>query len=289
VARLLTRLLRRALHEHAARIRVQDELEEQSLWLVRERLRIDGHVRALAAATVALAIPSHDGRDVLKPSVLSTDPPWSSLTPVACPSPSMLAEDERRFYEYIGRFYEGRGAVVELGSWLGCSTRHLVHGLAANPRFAGRRIHVFDAFVWHSYMDEHYDGTDRPAVGASFRPLFDRFTADLASHLAVSDVQIAREDANQHLPALAWDAEPIELCVIDCGRTLEVNEAWYRALAPRFIPGRTLVLMQDWGTHKEVPIRSYNQTKTFTDTHADRLALVHELEQGALAAFLYRP
>jgi hypothetical protein len=68
-----------------------------------------------------------------------------------------------------------------------------------------------------------------------------------------------------------------------------VNEAWYGALAPHFIPGRTLVMMQDWGTHREVPDRPDNQTKLFTDLRAAALVLVHELVRGNLATFLYRP
>jgi hypothetical protein len=185
VPSFFTRALRSALRAHVARLEEPEALRDMSSWLLRERLRVEGRLRARAARFVRLPrITSHDGADELVVSVLEDDPPWTQRGPAAaCPSPSMLAEEERQYYEYVGRFYEGRGAVLELGAWLGCSTRHLVHGLRANPPFAGRRVHVFDAFVWHEYMREWFDGPERPAPGASFRALFDRFTADLAPHL----------------------------------------------------------------------------------------------------------
>jgi hypothetical protein len=258
------------------------------LWLQHERLRVDGRLRAHDITWGPLPrLSSHDGAHVLAVSMLEGQPPWSHGPAISCVSPSMLTDEERSYYQYVGRFYEGSGAVVELGPWLGCSTRHLLHGLRANPRFAGGRLYVFDAFVWHEYMAVYYDGPARPAAGESFRALFDRFTEDVAAHMEVTAVRIADEPGNLHLPPLDWTRGPIEMCAIDCGRTLEVNEAWYAKLAPHFIPGRTLIMMQDWGTHDEVPERSYNQTKIFTDRHADALRPVHELAHGDLATFLY--
>ena len=66
------------------------------------------------------------------------------------------------------------------------------------------------------------------------------------------------------------------------------NEAWFAKLAPSFIPGETLIAMQDWQTFKETPARPYNQTKLFTDAKGTSLELVHELRGGSLATFRYR-
>jgi hypothetical protein len=40
------------------------------------------------------------------------------------------------------------------------------------------------------------------------------------------------------------------MCWIDCGKTFEVNAAWFAALSPWFVPDRTLVIMQDWQAHR---------------------------------------
>jgi hypothetical protein len=285
--RLPTRLLRRALRDHVIRLRDPADVREMLDWYSRQRLDLAARLRGHAAGTARLPeILADDGHERLAASVRLERPPWAWAAPSPCDVPGMLSDEERRYYEYVGRFYSGAGAAVELGAWLGCSTFHLIAGLGRNPRFAGRRLAVFDAFVWHAYMEDYHHGGLAP--GDSFRPLFERFTAALAPSLRVEAVRFADEPANRHLPALAWRDGPIELCVVDCGRTYDVNDAWYRALGPHFIPDRTLVVMQDWGTHRELPERWYNQTKQFTDSRGEELELVHELAFGTAATFLFR-
>jgi hypothetical protein len=89
------------------------------------------------------------------------------------------------------------------------------------------------------------------------------------------------------LPQIVWNGQPVEIMYIDCGRTLAVNEAWYKIFSPSFIPNVTLLVMQDWGLHRERPRRPYNQTLLFTNSHPD-MELIHELSVGCVATFLYR-
>jgi hypothetical protein len=53
------------------------------------------------------------------------------------------------------------------------------------------------------------------------------------------------------------------------------------------ITNRTLIFLQDWGTHREVPVKYYNQMHMFTGLLADELEILHEVRDGTLAAFLY--
>jgi hypothetical protein len=48
-----------------------------------------------------------------------------------------------------------------------------------------------------------------------------------------------------------------------------MNEAWYNHFKSSFIPGRTLIVMQDWRTHREVPRKSFNQTLMFSESKQD--------------------
>jgi hypothetical protein len=144
-----------------------------------------------------------------------------------------------------------------------------------------------DNFVWRAYMDDWYPERAGIADGSSFRPLFDRYGRPIAAHLDVRPCRVVVTGGDEELPPLVWDGGPIELCVVDCGRNLAANEPWYRVLAPHFLPGRTLLVLQDWGAHKEVPVRSYNQLHLFTDARASSLRLVHELAFGTAATFLY--
>lgn len=235
----------------------------------------------------------------LHPQVLQAHPPWSTVVPRRHFVPHMISREEKQYYSWIGRAYSGQGEVVEIGPWLGCSTRFILDGLVANPRFAGRTLHVFDDFVWRSsWMDQHYRRSSRldfsfrasrrPQNHESFRPLFDHYMRKLTRFLSVETRRTCAYEGNDGIEPLTWTGGPIELCFVDCGRTVEANEAWYGILSPHFIPGTTLVVMQDWQLYKEVPPQPYNQTRVFTDGKGPALALIHELAAGTLATFLYR-
>jgi hypothetical protein len=246
---------------------------------------------AAEATTLPHAIFSYDRKDHLSISVKSKHSPWLNTAPRRMDTPSMISREEEQYYAYIGRFYQGIGFAVELGPWLGASTRHIVESLAKNPYFSGKRLYVFDDFVWRaSWMDQHVSEAERLPNQTSFRHLFDKYTCDIADLLRVERVKITDHDGNEALPLLSWNAQnPIEFLYVDCGRTIEANAAWYKCLRPAFIPRRTLIMMQDWGVHREVPRKWINQTLFFTEEHENELKLIHEMSSGTLATFLFDP
>jgi hypothetical protein len=279
-------------------------------WLVSSQRRADsgGHVlqeivnkldrltvraqdmqRLVAAAqrNVPSEIFSFD-RARLSVSVRSPDAPWLSAVPAKVDTPAMITHEEAQYFTYLGSFYEGRGRVVELGPWLGASTQHIVLSLANNPRFAGEQLYVFDDFTWRKdWMDQYVSEAERLAPYACFRHLFEKYTAGVRHFLNVERVKITDYDGNERLPILSWCGDPIEILYVDCGRTYHVNAAWFSHLKSSLIPGRTLIVMQDWGTHREVPRKSWNQTLTFTESNRDALLLIHEVQRGTLATFLF--
>lgn len=202
--------------------------------------------------------------------------------------PGMISEEEARYYEYIGGLYRGHGEAIELGPWLGKSTRHIIRGLDKNPAFHGRQLHVFDDFVWRSsWMNRHIDDREQLQNHADFRPLFEKYVEDIRGRLAVTQGKIVDYDGNQKFPQIEWSGAPIEIMYIDCGRTMQVNEAWYRIFSAGLIPDLSMIIMQDWRTHRERPRLSYNETWWFTAAHPE-LEIVHEVKDGGIATFLYR-
>jgi hypothetical protein len=199
----------------------------------------------------------------------------------------MLTEEETRYYEWLGRFYSGAGAAIEIGCWLGHSTWHIVAGLLRNPSFAGRRLHVFDAFVWQAYMNAFLPDA-HPAAGASFRALFDHHTSPIRAHLDVATCTLVPGYGDGTVPLFSWHGGPIELCWVDCGKSHEANEAWFTTVSPSFLSDRTLIVLQDWGNHRTGTSPADTGIKAFTDAHAANLELVHELRQGAVGTFLFR-
>jgi len=255
---------------------------------------LEDKVRRLTTPKEGLPeIVSCDRQSTLKVAICDRQPPWAAIPLEALNVPGMITKEERRYYTYLGSFYSGQGEVVELGSWLGLSTLAILYGLRRNPAFAGKKLHVFDDFVWRSsWMDKWLDDGDfdieKPHDHGDFSGLFDRFTSGVREHMVVERRRIAPYDGNERIAPLTWNGRPIEMVFVDCGRTLEVNEAWYKTLSPSFIPGRSLLVLEDWKTHREVPPRWYNQTKQFTDSKGRQLRLLHELRDGGAATFLYQ-
>ena len=237
-----------------------------------------------------LLVRSYDHK-VLTRSILEKHPPWAELTLNHCRIPGMLPDAEKRYYGYITSFYSGLGAVVELGPWFGLSTHYLVKGLLQNPNAKGRKMHVYDDFTWRSaWMNKWLAGTEIPAPEnhASFQELFFEQVSDILDHIIVARRKLSDYDGNETLPTIEWTGDPIELIIVDCGRTLAVNEAWWAIFSGSFIKNRTIIVMEDWQTCKSVPERFWENTKLFTDSKLPQLDLIHELRAAGIATFLYR-
>jgi hypothetical protein len=235
-----------------------------------------------------VALVSQHGKR-LERSVHQESPPWKDIDLSEPGIPGMITAEEARYYQYIGDFYSGVGEAIELGPWLGRSTFYIVQGLRANPRFAAHKLRVFDDFVWRpGWMDQYVPVEQRLPRHESFYPMFERYIGPIGDDIQVTRCRIAPYDGNEALPPFAWDGSRIEMLFIDCGRTIEANNAWYEKVRDSLIPNRSLIVLQDWGTHRETPVKHYNQMHLFTGMKSGELELVHELRDGALATFLYR-
>lgn len=239
---------------------------------------------------------------VLHKFILSHDAPWLDAKISHSQIPGMISEEEKRYYKWIGQFYTGEGSVIELGPWLGCSTFYILEALRKNPNFKGKKIYVYDDFVWRSaWMDRYYPSDDHPQDHEDFKYLFDRFTAPDKDFIVANRRRLSTGELEENfgdiikpydkiidIPPLQWGDDPVEILFVDVGRTIDVNEAWWRVFFPYFIPNKTLIVMQDWQTHKEVPVKWYNQMKMFTNGKHQWLEIIHELSHGGIATFLFR-
>jgi hypothetical protein len=66
--------------------------------------------------------------------------PWTTVTVRPIDMPGMISDEELQYYGYIGKFYQGSGEIIELGPWLGKSTRHIIRGLKQNSNFINKKI-----------------------------------------------------------------------------------------------------------------------------------------------------
>jgi hypothetical protein len=253
---------------------------------------VNTHDRQRAAAACHRKSPhyikSFDGKSELQLCVMSPCAPWHSINPVQCHTPAMISTEEAKYYNYIGAFYEGIGEAVELGPWLGASTQHIARSLAGNPHFTGKQLHVVDDFVWRAdWMNDYVPDDEKLPNHASFRPSFEKHTSGIQHLISVRQGKLTDYDGNSHVDQFSWGGDAIEFLYADCGRTMAANDAWYKYLRPCFVPGHTLLMMQDWRTHRERPRKWFNQTLLFTESKGSELELIHEVCDGGLATFLF--
>src|SRR6185503_17755845 len=157
---------------------------------------LEDHIRKIKLSGRSFPeIPAGDGRATLQTWIMDDNAPWKVETVGPIAMPGMISDEEAQYYEYVGQLYEGKGEVIELGPWLGKSTKYIVRALVKNPRFAGKQLHVFDDFVWRSsWMDPYLPENERLPNHANFRPLFENFVRDELPHLNVARARIANYD-----------------------------------------------------------------------------------------------
>jgi hypothetical protein len=256
VAGLLKRLVRSASETRAS------ALDGAQLDLL---ATLEGHVRTL------LATPWRG------------QAPWErTVVSEACRSiPTMLNEETMHFYKWLGGQVSGEARIVELGAWLGASTRCLCEGLD-RPGKGRPSIDVFDSFVWEPWMDPYVlrrSGVCWPKAGESFLSLFYAslrgYDAMIVAHPCWIDDGVRRGDD------IAWARrEPIELLLYDMGPDRLVLDTLWEVFSPFFQRGSTVLVFNEYGkVHSSV-------LWDFCERHADRLR-PHHKPYGSAKAFLY--
>jgi hypothetical protein len=165
--------------------------------------------------------------------------------PEACSGvPTMLMRDELRLLEFLTEeIYRGDGLIVDAGCFLGGSTLALASGLRKNlarqrlPET--KQIHSFDLFQVEDWTRGIYFPLATPA-GSRTREMFDHNIAPYASLVEIREGDIT---------ATGWSGDPIEILFIDVAKHWSVCD-WISAnLFPALIPGRSIVVQQDYLYH----------------------------------------
>lgn len=148
--------------------------------------------------------------------------------------PGMVTDSECRYlYWLTATQYTGRGAVVEVGTWLGRSTMHLAAGL----RDAGHpgALHCYDQYVWRG---NHARAGSLPLKrGDDFMPHFERNVRPVYPGLRATKAAI---------DAIRWTGGPIEILFLDAPKRLDTMSGALAAFAPALVPGTSRIVFQDF-------------------------------------------
>lgn len=162
----------------------------------------------------------------------------------------MLSAGEQQLLYTLARDYASDdGAIVDGGCFLGGSTVALLAGLRDRPTsWRGPPLATFDRFRVEEYTIPRFFA-DEPSirVGSSFRARFD-------ANVAAFDVphRVYEGDVLE----LGWPGGPIDVLFLDLDKSWKVNDALLRDFFPSLVPGRSVIVHQDygWGGMPWIPI-----------------------------------
>jgi len=153
--------------------------------------------------------------------------------------PSMLSSIERRMLRWLAaEHYTGRGAICDLGAFLGGSTIALAEGVRAGGH-TGKVIHSYD---WHRISERSWEQWE-PAISRPY-PESGKFlsvTRELMGDLA-DLVEFHSGDFSQMPPPQS----EIEILFVDIAKVFATSDHIVRNFLPKLIPGQSVVIQQDY-------------------------------------------
>ena len=157
--------------------------------------------------------------------------------------PGMLTRHEKRLFYYLARYgYAGQGAILDLGTFLGGSAICFAAGLRAQG-IERRVIHSYDVFKVGSGASERYFPEGTPPE-TSTRPLFEEHLRDYLDLIEIHEGDVLKE---------TWGKEPIEILFVDIAKSHLTWDHLLTTFFPALIPGRSLIILQDYLTPKTGP------------------------------------
>lgn len=182
------------------------------------------------------------------PAKIFAKQPWTKLDlglyPRAAKVPTMLSEQEQRFYIWATwQWMRGHGAVLDLGSFIGGSTARLALGHKLGKHDG--KVHAFDKFtvsdavkrrVLYAQGVPDFKGSDMlPQTQSYLSPWRDR----IAYHVG----DILKTD---------WHPQPVEIAAVDAAKSTELTDFIADRFLRHMIPGASLLIHQDF-LHRSQP------------------------------------
>jgi len=202
--------------------------------------------------------------------------PWRDvqLPPDAVGIPTMLSKTERKLLYGLARDYAADdAAIVDAGCFLGGSTAALLAGIRDRAeKWRGPPLESYDLFRVEGYTIAKFFGDDPSVrIGDSFRERFD-------ANVGRFDVPHVVHEGD--ITEIGWSGGPIDVLFLDVLKSWAINDAVLRDFFPSLVPGRSVIVHQDygWGDTPWIPIT--------VELMRDSLVLLDWMEWGSHVFFL---
>ncbi len=233
--------------------------------------------RATPSAKVEVLTPTRPLQTIRLNAAFA--PLVSPAAPSCLDTPSMMSIAERQFlFGLASRYYAGKGIIVDAGIFLGASTRCFGEGIRSSPhrevitRNWPRPIVSYERAIVNPNMPLFFRThglTFSAAQGESFE-------SELRRNIApVKDLVDLRIGDFMNATDLGC---PVEILFLDILKLPSLSLHAFRLFYPKLIPGRSLVVQQDY-FFEELP---------WIKTHQEALAAYFDFvgEIGSSAVFL---
>jgi len=157
---------------------------------------------------------------------------------------AMINREEAALCYQLARDHtDGSGAIVDLGCFLGETTRLFAEGLRANPRITtpitgiGKRIWAYDRFLFEPYKGYDACVSEAEVSTRSFFPLFSERIAEVADAVTVVPGDLLQLD---------WTGQPIDILFVDIAKSWRLNDRVIKLFFPALRPGRSVIVQQDY-------------------------------------------
>jgi len=164
--------------------------------------------------------------------------------------------------------FEGLGALVDLGSWLGASSAALAEGL--RRRGSEAKVQSLDLFTWDRTYMERVAPRDLPQ-GGDFLPAFLQEVGEYRAWI---------EPHRVDLLTYRWTGGPIDILFVDAAKTWELLNAILAGFGEALIPCRSRVVWQDFRFH------GTHQLPLVMDSRPDIWREVESVEDGWTVTFM---
>lgn len=146
---------------------------------------------------------------------------------------TMLYEDELALYYMTARdAYRARGAVIEIGPWLGGGTEQICRGLDASQH--DWSLTVIDRFTWGADGQRKWPEGGL-TIGQSFLPQFQKNLSAYISRILPVAAEL------KDMPAIFAPSERIELLFVDAPKSWSMLRMLFGHLGPHLLPGASII------------------------------------------------
>lgn len=170
---------------------------------------------------------------------------------VAVTSGMLSAQERNLLYSLTSRWYRGKGAIIDGGSFFGSSVVASAAGLRKNPKLSadsftrfpdGKPIHGYELGFLPAPKNPKTDlsrvfGGAAYTLGESFVPILEGNVAPYKDFVSLHIGDLNKE---------SWPDFPIEIAFIDVCKTISLNAHVSRQFYPAMIGGDSVLINQDF-------------------------------------------